>query len=276
MNRLLRSTSRAFVFAAVAVVVPGAQAVRAADAAPVAAASKPALLPGPIVEDETGFRPIFDGRSLHGWDGDPRLWRVENGEIVGEFTKQTAQKGESFLIWRGGEPEDFELKAEYRVSDLGNSGLEYRSREVEGSKWDLDGYQMDIDGRQWGNQFNRRMMQKHGVDCPRVTGENVGHVIFALPGQISRLSEHQERHVLGSVGTCAAVAQSLNDGWNRVHLIIRGGWMIHIINGRVMSIVIDNDPARIRRGLLGLQLHGGGPMKVEFRNLRIKSLSPDP
>ncbi len=265
--------SRALALAAVAALMPGAQNVRAADAAPVAAASKPALLPGPIVEDDTGFRPIFDGRSLQGWDGDPRLWRVENGAIVGEFTEHTAQKEESFLIWRGGEPEDFELKGEYQVSELGNSGFEYRSRQVEGSKWNLDGgYQMDIDGRQWGDRFNQRMMQKNGVDCPRVTGENVGQVIFALPGQISRLSEHQQRHVLGSLGSCAAVTQSLADGWNKVHLIIRGGWMIHIINGQVMSVVVDDDPARSKRGLLGLQLHGGGPMKVEFRSLRIKIL----
>jgi opacity protein-like surface antigen len=268
--------SRALVFAAVALLVAGAQAVCAADAAPVAAAAKPPLLPGPIVEDEAGFKPIFDGRSLHGWDGDPRLWRAENGTIVGEFTEQNAQKEETFLIWRGGEPQDFELKGDYRVSDLGNSGFEYRSRQVEGSKWDLDGgYQMDIDGRQWGDRFNQRMMKKNGVDCPRVTGENVGQVIFALPGQISRLSEHQERHVLGNLGTCAAVTQSLDDGWNKVHLIIRGGWMIHIINGQVMSVVIDDDPARSRRGLLGLQLHGGGPMKIEYKNLRIKSLNLD-
>jgi opacity protein-like surface antigen len=267
--------SRALVFAAVVALVAGAQAVCAAADAPVAAASKPPLLPGPIVEDEAGFKPIFDGRSLHGWDGDPRLWRVENGAIVGEFTEQNAQKEETFLIWRGGEPQDFELKGDYRVSDLGNSGFEYRSRQAAGSKWNLDGgYQMDIDGRQWGESFNQRMMKKNGVDCPRVTGENVGQVIFALPGQISRLSEHQERHVLGNLGTCAAVTQSLDDGWNKVHLIIRGGWMIHIINGQVMSVVIDDDPARSRRGLLGVQLHGGGPMKVEYRNLRIKSLNP--
>ncbi len=272
MSRLLRSMRLALVFASVVALAPGAQTVRAADAVP---ASKPPLLPGPIVEDETGFTPIFDGRSLHGWDGDPRLWRVENGEIVGEFTEQTAQKEESFLIWRGGEPEDFELKADYLVSDLGNSGFEYRSRQTEGPKWDLDGgYQLDIDGRQWGDRFNQRMMQKNGINCPRITGMNVGQVAFALPGQISRLSEHQERHVFASFGTCAAVTQSLNDGWNSAHLIIRGGWMIHIVNGQVMSIVIDDDPARIKRGLLGLQLHGGGPMKVEFRNVRIKSLNP--
>jgi Domain of Unknown Function (DUF1080) len=274
MSRILQNMSRALVFAGVAALVPGTQTLRAADPPPVVAAPKPPLLPGPIVEDETGFRAIFDGQSLHGWDGDSRLWRVENGEIIGEFTDQTAQKGESFLIWRGGQPANFELKGDYRVSDLGNSGFEYRSREVEGSKWDLDGYQMDIDGRQWGDRFNQRMMQKNGVNCPRVTGENVGQVIFALPGQISRLTEHQERHVLANVGTCAAVTQSLSDDWNQVHLIIRDGWMIHIINGQIMSIVIDDDPARAKAGLLGLQLHGGGPMKVEFRNLRIKSLTP--
>ncbi len=121
MSRLLQSISRAFVVAAATTLVPGLQVVGAADSgpAPAAAAVKPALLPGPMVEDETGFKPIFDGQTLHGWDGDPRLWRVENGEIVGEFTQQTVQKEESFLIWRGGKPEDFELRGEYELSDLG-------------------------------------------------------------------------------------------------------------------------------------------------------------
>jgi hypothetical protein len=75
------------------------------------------------------------------------------------------------------------------------------------------------------------------------------------------------------LGTCAAVTQSISDGWNKVDLIIRGHMMIQMVNGQVLSVLIDDDPARIRRGLLGLQLHGGSPMKVEFRNLRIKSIS---
>ena len=76
----------------------------------------PQITPEPISDDETGFIPIFDGKTLKGWDGDPYYWRVENGAIVGETTENTLPKHNSFIIWRGGRPKDFELKVEYRVS----------------------------------------------------------------------------------------------------------------------------------------------------------------
>ncbi len=229
-------------------------------------------MPGPIVDDDTGFRPIFNGKSLTGWDGDLTLWHVENGSIVGEVTDSSPLKTETFLVWRGGEPGDFELKAEYRISDLGNSGLEYRSTDVPNSKWDLDGYQMDIDGRPWGERFSERVLKKNGVDCPRITGENVGQVIFALPGQISILSAHDSRRVIGNFASCAAVSKALNDGWNTAQLIIRGKVLVHMINGQIMSVVIDDNSGRASRGKLALQLHPGGAMRVEFRNLRLKVL----
>ena len=91
--------------------------------APVAAA-KPNPAP------DAGFVSIFDGQTLAGWDGDPKYWRVEHGCIVGEITPETVVKRNTFLIWRGGAPGDFELKVEYRISDRGNSGINYRSVEL--------------------------------------------------------------------------------------------------------------------------------------------------
>jgi hypothetical protein len=81
----------------------------------------------PTIASDLGFKSIFDGRTLQGWDGDPVYWRVENGCIVGEITPETIVKRNTFLIWRGGAPKDFELKVEYRISAQGNSGINYRS-----------------------------------------------------------------------------------------------------------------------------------------------------
>lgn len=86
--------------------------------------------PAPLAGDESGFVSIFDGSSLTGWEGDPVYWRVENGAIVGEVTPETILKRNSFLIWRGGTTGDFELKLEYKISEQGNSGINYRSFEV--------------------------------------------------------------------------------------------------------------------------------------------------
>ena len=80
--------------------------------------------------DDSGFEPIFDGKSLNGWEGDPKFWRVENGALVGEITPETMIKCNTFIIWRGGATKDFELKLEYRITDGGNSGINYRSVEL--------------------------------------------------------------------------------------------------------------------------------------------------
>jgi hypothetical protein len=93
--------------------------------------------------DEAGFERIFDGKSLDGWEGDPKYWRVENGSLVGEVTPATVMKQNSFILWRGGVTRDFELKVEYRVSGRGNSGINYRSVAVPGVPWAVRGYQFE-------------------------------------------------------------------------------------------------------------------------------------
>src|SRR5262245_43856775 len=82
--------------------------------------------PEPITGDESGFKSIFDGQTLDGWEGDPKYWRVENGTLTGEVTPETILKRNTFIIWRGGTPGDFELKADYRITAAGNSGINYR------------------------------------------------------------------------------------------------------------------------------------------------------
>lgn len=80
---------------------------------------------------ETGFQSIFDGKSLSGWDGDPAFWRVENGEIIGETKADHQPAQNTFLIWRGGKPGDFEIRMEYKLTGAqANSGLQYRSVEL--------------------------------------------------------------------------------------------------------------------------------------------------
>src|SRR3954466_16240366 len=86
--------------------------------------------PEPITGDEPGFRPIFNGNTLDGWEGDPKYWRAENGSLVGEITPETIIRSNTFIIWQGGSPKDFELKADYRITSGGNSGINYRSMVV--------------------------------------------------------------------------------------------------------------------------------------------------
>lgn len=219
------------------------------------------ILPEPAGEDTAGFLPIFDGRSLAGWDADPKYWRVEDGVLIGEVTPATLLKANSFAIWRGGAPADFELKVEYRVSAAGNSGINYRSVEIPTPAFALKGYQCDIDG------------------ANRYTGQNYeerGRTFLALRGQVTRLSPGAKPAIIGNVGEKDALgALTPPNAWHRIHLIIRGNVLTHLINGRTMSVVIDEDPAaRTAAGLIGVQVHVGPPMKIEYRNFLLKTLPP--
>jgi len=215
--------------------------------------------------DEAGFEAIFDGKTLQGWDGDARIWRVESGAIVGEVTPELNLKTNSFLIWRGGTPSDFELKAEYRISPKGNSGIQYRSVELPDIRYAMKGYQADIDGED---------RNEKGV---RYTGQNYeerGRGFLAWRGQLAHIDTGQKPVVLGSVGGNKQLEEYIKNGdWNEFHLIVRGTMLIHILNEHVMCVFLDDDTVNRKLfGLLGIQVHVGPPMKIEFRNLRLKKL----
>jgi len=96
------------------------------------------------VQAQDGWNSIFDGKTLDKWDGNPEFWRVEEGTITGQTTDAKPTKGNTFIIWRGGETADFELKLEYKIIN-GNSGIQYRSFEVPNEKWVIGGYQADFE-----------------------------------------------------------------------------------------------------------------------------------
>jgi hypothetical protein len=104
---------------------------------------------------EPGFEAIFDGQSLTGWEGDPAYWSVADGALVGIVTPETVLERNTFIIWRGGEVADFDLRLEYRITDSGNSGINYRSIEVPDLPLAMRGYQADIDG---GNRSCKRCL----------------------------------------------------------------------------------------------------------------------
>ena len=217
--------------------------------------------PEAIATDEPGFTPIFDGRTLAGWEGNPTYWRAENGAIVGEITPATVIKSNTFIIWRGGSPADFELKLDYRITEAGNSGINYRSVVVPdpvtpGNKFAMRGYQFDLDGRKRydGNNY-----------------EEKGRLFLAVRGQISHVVGGRPPIVLSTFATADELAAISTADWNAAHLIVRGNTATHILNGRLMSITIDDDaPNRTRDGLIGMQVHTGPPMKIEYRNVRLK------
>jgi hypothetical protein len=248
--------------------------------------------PDPIdFADNTGWKSLFDGQSLDDWDGNMEFWHVENGAIVAESTCEKPT-GTTYLIWKGGQPGDFELKAEMRGEGAGiNSGIQYRSfvqpppqpragaapggrgrgpvgpcpsgqprgtppDAVTNAKWNLGGPQADFDGT---NRYTGQYYEG-GTD----------RGIVAWRGQVVRAEEGKHPRLLALVGDRDELGGyvKIND-WNQVHIIARGNEMIHIMNGHVMSMFLDDDPTKFRKsGLLALQIEGTG--KISFRNIWIK------
>ncbi len=228
-------------------------------------------------KDERGFVKIFDGKTLNGWKGDPTYWRVEDGTLTGEITPSTLLKTNSFLIWQGGEPGDFELKGEFKITEAGNSGINYRSDQLTDIPYALRGYQADIDGKRTytGQNYEER---KRATLAYR--GEK-----SVIRSQSSDMTNEQfnaskkgnnwiARDVTGSLGTSDSLKTLIkSEDWNAFHIIAKGNHLQHYVNGILMSDVIDNDATNgMEKGLLGVQVHVGPPMKVQYRDLRIKEM----
>jgi len=204
---------------------------------------------------------LFDGQTLEGWSGNPSHWSVEEGAIVGVNTKENPTKGNTFLIWKGGELKDFDLTLECKI-DSGNSGIQYRSfiKPGEHDGWRIGGYQADFES---GDNFS---------------GISYGEAfrgILSLRGDRTTLSRDSQGKLVKSVEkigdkTKLGLEIKKND-WNTYRITANGYHFIHYINGKVMTEVIDEDEQERREsGLLAFQVHAGPPMKVYFRNIVLR------
>ncbi len=224
---------------------------------------------------EKGFVKIFDGKTLNGWKGDTQYWRVENGCLVGEIKPDRLLKTNSFIIWQGGEPADFELLVEYRITEAGNSGINYRSEKLTDVPHALKGYQADIDGK---NNYTGQNYEERARTTLAYRGQKT--VIDPLQKPAAAVRDDVKNNawtglkVKESLGNIDSLKSHIKrEDWNEVHLVIKGNRLQHYVNGILMSDVTDNDTANRRmKGLLGVQVHVGPPMKVEYRNIRLKQL----
>jgi hypothetical protein len=223
---------------------------------------------------EKGFVKIFDGKSLKGWEGDTKYWRAEEGNLVGEITPETLLKTNSFIIWKGGEPGDFELRGEFNITEKGNSGINYRSEQLTDIPNALRGYQADIDGanRYTGQNYEERKRTTLAYRGEIVT---VNDPTDKSPEAFKANLKNNAwlgRTVTGSLGTSDELKTKIKaQDWNEFRIVAKGNRLQHYINGVLMSDVTDNDTVNGKaKGLLGVQVHVGPPMKVQYRNLRIK------
>ncbi|WP_263353057.1 3-keto-disaccharide hydrolase [Acidicapsa acidisoli] len=232
--------------------------------------------PDPIDwEDHDGYQQIFDGVSLKNWVGDPAVWRVEDGAIVGESTKEKPVTN-SYISFHGFEAKDFDLKLEIKVVNGGGSGIQYRSQtgitwrrapadQQPNLDWMMTGPQADFwspafpIASEWTGQFY---------------SENTPLGILAWRGQVVDSSPGKDSRLVGNIGDRTPLGGyvKVND-WNQYLIMARGGTFIHILNGQLMAVYVDDDPdsSNNKSGMIGIEIEGS-PSKVLVRNIWIKKL----
>ena len=199
---------------------------------------------------------LFDGKSLQGWSGLTANWSVQDGAITGE-NKADAPIGQNTFLVYDKPVKDFELTLEFRIMG-GNSGIQYRSKIFDKDKFVVGGYQADIDA-------NKRYM---GINY-----EERGRGILAERGEIVAVDAQGKKSRVGSAGDADALLSQIKwEDWNRYKVVAKGTVLQHYINDQLMSEVQDSEASKAAtEGVLALQLHAGPPMKVQFKNIMLKS-----
>jgi hypothetical protein len=227
------------------------------------------------IDEHTGYKQIFDGKTFTGWDADPSIWRIENGVMVGE-TFEGKPKGNNYIVYRGDKTRDFDLKLQMKIEKGGGGGIQYRS--VTGIPWTrpqpagqppydlrfmMTGPQADfwfpvraVTASFTGQWYSENTMQ--GILAYR------GQVTQALPGQTNRL--------VATIGDKQALGgYVLVNEWNDYEIIARGGVMMHIMNGQLMAIFIDDnkDSVNNQPGLIGFEIESQ-PCKISVRDIWLR------
>jgi len=244
--------------------------------------------PEPInFDDHDGWTQIFDGKTLKDWDGDESVWHVEDGAIVGESSPEHPS-GTTNIIWRGGEPANFQLKLEMKLEGNGaNGGIQYRSTHIEPklgplpddltpqqrlqrqqqqdldkkhAKWNLFGYQADFD---FENKYTGQLYEQ---SSPRG--------IIAWRGQVVATEAGKKPTLLAILASSDALKSVIKPGeWNQLEIIAEGNMLTHIINGHVMAILLDTNSEFSRaKGVIALEIEGSGILKIRHRNIWLKTL----
>jgi hypothetical protein len=184
---------------------------------------------------EEGFRPLFNGKDLSGWEGDTKLWLVEEGMLIG---RSPGIKYNDFLATRQGY-RDFVLRFQIRLIDgRGNSGMQFRSRRVPPPSHEVSGYQADVAAGFWGNLYDESRRRK------------------TLAGPTAE----QLKKILRPAG------------WNDYEIDARGDHIRLALNGATTADYHEPDSEIARDGIFATQIHSGGPMEVQFRNIRIREV----
>ena len=201
------------------------------------------------------FKPLFNGNDLTDWDGNPKLWSVEDGVITGKTTSPEDLKANQFLIWRGGTVKNFELRAKVKVSGKNNSGIQYRSKALpKNGKWSVGGYQCDIHPN---GRYNAMIYEERGRGITAQNGQGV-------------VADPEGKHWLTDKRNSVKADHA---EWHEYSIVAKGNHIIHKIDGKTAADFHDFDEkARALEGLVAFQIHRGPAMTVQIKDVLLKTL----
>ncbi len=220
-----------------------------------------------------GFTSLFDGKTLKGWDGDPKLWSVKDGSIYISASCEHPT-GTVYIVWQGGEVGDFDLRMEMKGTGNINSGIQYRSWITTGAepaarapqpcpggqtpapqptrasqaKWEMAGYQFDFDN---GNRYPGQLYE-----------QSTGRGIITWKGEVVEAGSGGTKQLLATLGDKATVDSWFKkDDWNTEEIIAQGNVLTHLLNGHLISETIDRDKTIGKAsGKIGIEVESTGEM----------------
>ena len=231
-----------------------------------------------------GAQSLFNGKDLSGWKGNPDFWSVRDGAITGQSTATKVVDANTFLVWQGGEPANFELSLKFRLTaqnpkGWGNSGVQYRSRVIDAEKFVVGGYQADIDSpfRYTGMLYEERgrgILMNPGQKVRVGPAEAAAAATSDAKKGKGKAGPRPKIDVLGTPTTAEQIQAALKMGdWNELRIVANGNHLQHFVNGVLTADVTDADPAVApKSGVIALQMHKGEPMTVQFKDIQLKKL----
>lgn len=204
-----------------------------------------------------GFKTVFNGRDLSGWEGSPEYWSVKDGCLVGKA--DGTLKYNRFLTWRGGTVKNFELRVKVNVSPTGNSGLQYRGTErPDLGESVVTGYQCDVVANR--PDYNGMLYEERGRRILAHTGEKVVIDPNGQPWVVGRFPLREFKP----------------GEWHDYRVLAEGNHQRHWIDGQPTVDVIDLDEnGRKLDGVLAVQVHVGPPMTIRYKDFWLKALPDD-
>jgi len=228
---------------------------------------------------DAGFTSIFNGKDLTGWEGLPGYWSVRDGALTGQTTAEKPLKSNTFLIYKGGEPANFELRVQFRLTSqnpdgFGNSGIQYRSKIVDAAGFVVGGYQADLDTT---GKYAGMLYEEKGRGILMGPGEKIKigstTMVDDAKKKGAKRSKTEVEKLPGATPAAEILAAYKLGEWNEMTIIANGNHLQHFINGKLTADVTDTDETKgSKSGVIAFQIHVGKPMTVQFKDVRLKTL----